>query len=212
MSNDGAVARTRESRLAAFEFQYQVASSTDALRAALARSGKVRIPRPDCCTRPLCRSRCGTRAGVEIEASLGAKNRVVSQPRSAASSLAIRVRYQNRTGELVVDQTQAVAALNAARVETEKELGITVIMEKWIVSQSAINPAFDSNEREREDWLAARRHLALDTRSRRLKPLRSSSRNKGSGQGAAVGPRGHSKQASPITTRHCSLGAHQNGS
>lgn len=49
------------------------------------------------------------------------ETRVVSQPRSAASSLAIRVRYQNRTGELVVDQTQAVAALNAARVETKKK-------------------------------------------------------------------------------------------
>ncbi|MBR0860922.1 hypothetical protein ACVIWV_006027 [Bradyrhizobium diazoefficiens] len=48
-----------------------------------------------------------------------------------------------------VDQTQAVAALNAARAETEKELGITVIMEKWIVAQSVINPAFDSNEKEK---------------------------------------------------------------
>ena len=35
------------------------------------------------------------------------------------------------------------------RAETEQELGITVIMEKWIVSQSVINPAFDSNEREK---------------------------------------------------------------
>ncbi|MCA1530765.1 hypothetical protein [Bradyrhizobium yuanmingense] len=50
-----------------------------------------------------------------------------------------------------VDQTQAVAALNAARAETEKELGFTVMMEKWIVSQSVIKPAFDSNERVKPD-------------------------------------------------------------
>jgi len=37
-----------------------------------------------------------------------------------------------------VDQTQAVAALNAARIETEKELGITVMMEKWIVSLGCV--------------------------------------------------------------------------
>ena len=37
-------------RLAAFELQYQVASSTNASGAVIARSGQVRLPRPHCCT------------------------------------------------------------------------------------------------------------------------------------------------------------------
>ncbi|MCP3475527.1 hypothetical protein NLM33_35140 [Bradyrhizobium sp. CCGUVB1N3] len=48
-----------------------------------------------------------------------------------------------------VDQTHAVAALNATRAETEKELGIKVIMEKWLVVRYEAMPDFDSNEREK---------------------------------------------------------------
>ncbi|WP_156944758.1 hypothetical protein [Bradyrhizobium sp. Ec3.3] len=47
-----------------------------------------------------------------------------------------------------VDLTQAVAALNATRAETEKELGIKVIMEQWLVARYEAQPDFDSNERE----------------------------------------------------------------
>ena len=36
-------------RPAAFELQYQVASPTNPFRAVIARSGQVRVPRPDCC-------------------------------------------------------------------------------------------------------------------------------------------------------------------
>lgn len=48
-----------------------------------------------------------------------------------------------------VDQTQAVAALNATRAETGKELGVKVIMEKWLVARCEAMPDFDSNEREK---------------------------------------------------------------
>ncbi|MCP3468292.1 MULTISPECIES: hypothetical protein [unclassified Bradyrhizobium] len=48
-----------------------------------------------------------------------------------------------------VDQTQAVAALNATRAETGKDLGTKVIMEKWIVVRYDAEPDFDSNEREK---------------------------------------------------------------
>ncbi|GLR91131.1 hypothetical protein [Bradyrhizobium iriomotense] len=48
-----------------------------------------------------------------------------------------------------VDQMQALAALNAARAQTEKELGIRITMEKWIVAQYVVDPAFDSNEKEK---------------------------------------------------------------